>query len=402
MLRHYWWFNGTNYLGGRTNSGTSTNVSFALNNVQLANEGVYSVVATNPGGTMFTQSATLTLLRLPVITGHPSDQTVPAGGSASFTVVADGSAPLSYQWRRDGTSLPFAPSAPRVDLSDVQLADAGGYSVVVSNSEGSVTSLVATLTVQAPPVLGLDLTNQTVLAGSNASLVLAASGSAPLSYQWWFNESNLLAQVTEPVLTFTNAQPSNEGTYRVIVSNPFGSATSAVATLTVLVPPVITQEPADQIVELNAPAVFTMGAGGSLPLAYQWQFGGTDLPGATTPVLTIDSARLEHAGLYRMIVSNTAGSVTSRVATLTVLLPPQPTIEEIRLDQIEPPVVTLRFEAEAHRTYSVLWRPDVDAGSWQVLTNLPSASADRPVEVQDALTGPSQRYYRLLTPAGPP
>lgn len=82
----------------------------------------------------------------PVITTQPGNQTATMGSGATFSVVASGSAPLAYQWRKNGTTISGATGASYT-ITAVQTSDAGGYSVVVSNAYGAVTSNTATLTV---------------------------------------------------------------------------------------------------------------------------------------------------------------------------------------------------------------------------------------------------------------
>src|SRR5206468_883512 len=86
----------------------------------------------------------------PTITAQPASQTVSAWQDATLTVVAAGTTPLSYQWRKDLMNLSGATSAS-LALTKVQLNQAGNYVVVITNSYGSVTSSVAVLTVNAPP-----------------------------------------------------------------------------------------------------------------------------------------------------------------------------------------------------------------------------------------------------------
>jgi pectate lyase len=139
---HQWRFNGTNISG-------ATSASYTLSNAQSANAGNYSVVVTNSAGSATSANATLTVnaaATAPSITSQPSSQTVAAGGTASFSVTATGTATLTYQWRFNGSNISGATSST-YSLSNVQSANAGGYSVVVSNSVGSVTSSTATLTV---------------------------------------------------------------------------------------------------------------------------------------------------------------------------------------------------------------------------------------------------------------
>jgi formylglycine-generating enzyme required for sulfatase activity len=87
----------------------------------------------------------------PVITQQPRSQTVTVGHSVTFTVKATGTPPLSYQWRKNGTNI--SGTSDSFNIPSVQFADAGTFSVVVSNSKGSVTSSGAVLNLRTPPVM---------------------------------------------------------------------------------------------------------------------------------------------------------------------------------------------------------------------------------------------------------
>ena len=132
--------------------------------------------------------------------------------------------------------------APGLTLSSVQPTNGGSYTVVVTNTAGSVTSAVAVLTVLVPPAITAQPTNLSVVEGANASFSVGGVRDAPLSYQWQFNGADI-AGATGTSLTLTNVQPTNGGSYTVVVTNTAGSVTSAVAVLTVLVPPSITAQP---------------------------------------------------------------------------------------------------------------------------------------------------------------
>ena len=132
---------------------------------------------------------TSTTTQAPTITTQPASQSVPAGATASFTVVASGSAPLSYQWRWNGANIGGATS-PTLSLTSVTTGQAGAYSCVVTNAIGSITSGIATLTVSPPlivPSITTQPASQSVATGATVSFTVVASGSAPLCYQWFLN-----------------------------------------------------------------------------------------------------------------------------------------------------------------------------------------------------------------------
>src|SRR5436853_3258159 len=123
----------------------------------------------------------------PSITTQPASQTVTAGQTATFTVVATGTALLNYQWRKSGTAISGA-TAPTYTTPATTSADSGSqFTVVVSNTAGTVTSNTATLTVSAAavaPSITTQPASQTVTAGQMATFTVVATGTAPLSYQW--------------------------------------------------------------------------------------------------------------------------------------------------------------------------------------------------------------------------
>src|SRR5205807_2284756 len=124
---------------------------------------------------------------LPAITTQPVNQTVTAGQTATFTVVASGTAPLSYQWQKNGANIAGATSSSYTTPATT-IADSGAtFDVVVSNSIGNATSNLATLTASAAPLAPKITTqpvNQTVTAGQTTSFTVVASGTAPLGNQW--------------------------------------------------------------------------------------------------------------------------------------------------------------------------------------------------------------------------
>ena len=256
----------------------------------------------------------------PMIEVPPASQTNIVGTRATFGVTAAGTLPLSYQWFFNQTNALLGATNTSLTLPDVQPSDAGGYSVVVTNSAGSVTSTVATLTVLVPPTIVVQPTDQTLTLGGTATFRVVAAGSAPLSYQWFFGQTNLLSGSTNASLGLPGVQPSDAGGYSVVVANAAGSVASVVATLTVLIPPSITGQPADVVTNQGANVAFSVAATGTPPLHYQWWFDGTNqIASATNATVNLLGVQPSQAGTYSATVSNLAGSTNSRAALLTVI-----------------------------------------------------------------------------------
>jgi uncharacterized protein (TIGR02145 family) len=172
----------------------------------------------------------------PSITAQQQSQTVTAGGSVTFSVTATGTAPLSYQWYKDGTAISGATSSSYT-LSNVQASNAGTYTVTVSNGTlPNATSNGAVLTVSAAPVaptITAPPQSQSVTAGGSVTFSVTATGTAPLSYQWYKN-GTAISGATSSSYSISNVQAANAGTYTVTVSNgTLPNATSNGAVLTV-------------------------------------------------------------------------------------------------------------------------------------------------------------------------
>ena len=171
------------------------------------------------------------------------------------------------------------------------------------------------------PAIATQPQSQTVIAGAPVSFWVGATGTAPLSYQWRKDGTNI-AGATAATNTIAAAQTTNAGNYTVVVTNVAGSITSAVATLTVNLPPSIGTEPQSQTANAGSPVSFWVAATGTAPLSYQWKKDGTNVAGATAATNTIAAAQTTNAGNYTVVVTNVAGSITSAVATLVVNIAP--------------------------------------------------------------------------------
>ncbi|MGO8674488.1 MAG: immunoglobulin domain-containing protein [Limisphaerales bacterium] len=149
-------------------------------------------------------------------------------------MAANGTAPLSYQWTFNGGNISGA-TASTYTINSVQSVQAGGYAATVANMCGNVPSAGATLTVDVAPTITTQPRSQTVNQGANVTFSVAASGTAPLSYQWTFNGNNI-SGATASVFTINNVQTTAAGTYAVTAANMCGSVPSANASLTVILP----------------------------------------------------------------------------------------------------------------------------------------------------------------------
>jgi hypothetical protein len=185
-----------------------------------------------------------------------------------------------------------------------------------SSDLGFDLELVGAATVGAPLILH-GPQPLTVLAGQPAGLSVVADSPVPATYQW-FRDGQPLAGATNATLAIPSAGAADAGLYAVEVRNAAGAVLSDEALLHVVLPPVIMTQPVSQGVDAGAIVALVAGVDGTPPLAWQWRFHGTNLPGATVPPLILSNFTAGLAGPYSVVVANAAGAVTSAVANLVL------------------------------------------------------------------------------------
>jgi hypothetical protein len=255
---------------------------------------------------------TITALTPLTVTNTASDSDLPPQ-TLSYSLVAP---PAGAAISANGiiTWTPSLAQAPSTNLFTTVVTDNGVPPLSATN-----TFLVFVTNPNNPPVITSQPVSRTNAAGSTATFTVGATGTA-LNYQW-LKGSSAIAGATSSTLTLLSVSDADAAGYSAIVSNAFGSVKSATATLTVIDPPVITTNPVSRTNLAGTTATFTVGATGTA-LNYQWLKGSTAIAGATSSTLTLLSVSNADAASYSAIVSNTAGSVTSATATLTVISPP--------------------------------------------------------------------------------
>lgn len=160
--------------------------------------------------------------------------------------------------------------------------------------------------------------------GASAVLAATATGSGTLRYQWKKDGANLTG-ATLSSYPIPAAQLSDAGSYSVVATNDYGTATSTAVTVKVVILPVtFTQQPQSRAVALGSSLTLQVGVTGSLPISYQWRKDGVNVDGATNAWLSLPNVRSADLGDYYVFVVNPAGAVSSATARLVLADPPPP------------------------------------------------------------------------------
>ncbi len=224
---------------------------------------------------------------------HPQSLTIEAGQNASFSVAASGGGILSYQWLKNGVAIQGATSNS-LSLNAAEQNDAALYSVVVSNSAGSQTSLSALLTVNVQQVVIID---EPVI---EEPVVEEPVIEEPVVEEPVIEEP----VVEEPVIE----EPVVE---EPVIEEPVVEE-PVISLVTLLT------QPQDVVATENTSAMFSVEVSGEGEITYQWLKDGAILDGQNSASLTLDAVTADDAAAYSVIVTNPAGSVFSEVASLTV------------------------------------------------------------------------------------
>jgi Concanavalin A-like lectin/glucanases superfamily len=173
---------------------------------------------------------------------QPSSASSYAGVPVTFSAQASGTAPLSYQWARQGSGpIPNATNTTYTITPVYPGDNEAGFYVTVTNSVGHTNSAIATLTVETNLNLNYNPFSITRRVGSHAAFRVVANGALPITYQWHGvsnSTDQVIAGATSDTLWLSNVQASANGTvYYAQVNGPFGSALSGQATLSIIARP---------------------------------------------------------------------------------------------------------------------------------------------------------------------
>lgn len=383
-----------------------TNILNGVTDTNGYQEGYYDI----PAGYRFTHGL-IDPLGVSPLTSQPSSASAALGATAEFAVATEGTP--TYQWQVstngganwsnlvDGAlnGATYAGSlTATLNVSSITTAqDANQYQCVVTYTSPAVTvtSNVATLSVEYAPIFTTQPTAATINAGSSTTFTTAVSADPAATYQWqvstnggvnWANVSNgaLYSNVTTSALTVTGATASMNGyEYQLVATNSVGPTDSSAALLTVDYAPSFTTQPTSASVTAGNNITLTSAASGNPAPTYQWQVstngGGTWAPvtnggvysNATTSSLTITGATAAmNLYEYEVIATNSVAPTTSNAATLTVDFAPSFTTQPAPTTTVDAGGnVTLTASTSADPAATYQWKVSTDGGAFTSISN---------------------------------
>ena len=351
-LTFQWFHNGSLIPG-------ATGPSLSLSDIQLLDAGTYNVVALSGGGATLSSNAQLTVLLPVTITAQPLSQGVQPGADVTLSVGVIGNGTLRYQWRFEGTDLPNATNATYT-ITNANLAeDHGNFSVAVSDDVSSTVSSNAFIFVLVRPGIVMQPVGVTNLQWQSATFSVIATGAPPLSYRWIRQGVNFLSNAP-PTLVIASLQPSNAGSFRVVITNLAGSVNSATVPLAV-----IADTDADGLPDF-------------------WEMNYT---GSTTNM----SATADPDG-DGMINRDEYVAGTDPLDPLSVL----------KLTLTTTNTAVLQFVAQTNIGYSLQYRTNLNSAVWNSFTSIAAQSLVQTVRVGVPKPPPDvARFYRVVTPPQP-
>ena len=355
-LFYQWTFNGAPLLG-------ETNSVLQLKEVAPEAAGFYQAIVYSALGSAVSEPAALVTILPATIVQQPLSRSTNAGARVSFSVTAVGIGPIRYQWFFKGNPIQFATNTS-LALTNVQVADAGPYQVVVTDDVGSMRSQPAHLVVNVRPVIVSSPVPVTVVAGEPASFRVAFTGTPPFSVRWRrgsITVSEVIVNGFESTYVIPSVQTANAGNYSALVGNAaaanVGSASAALVVL------------ADTDRD-------------GIPDVYENQTPGFSSTLAEDAGQDFDGDGFINLSEYR------AGTDPHDPASL------------LRIREVTPETsgLILRFIPVVGRSYGVDFLDQLTGGSWQTLTNLPPVATPGVVEVLDPAPRSGERFYRVRTP----
>ncbi len=376
-----------------TPAANASGTAYASFTFQVQDNGSTLNGGVNLDPTPKTMTINVTPLTAPVIATNPTNQSVNAGQTVTFTAAASGNPAPTVVWQistNGGTTFANIPGATSKTLNFTTTAAQNNdqFRAIFTNSQGSATTTVATLAVAGAAAPGVTLapTSQSVASGHTVTFTAAASGNPTPTVVWQISTNggttfSNIPGATSTTLNFTTNAGENGNLFRAVFSNSHGTVATTAATLTVIgaAAPVVTTNPTNQNAIAGKVVTFTAGASGDPTPTVQWQIstdGGTtfkNIAGGNSATLNFTTTTAQNNDQFRAVFTNSQGTATTSIATLTVAAAVPPTVTTNPTNQTVAAGHPVTFVAAATGSTSVQWQISTDGGT--TFKNISGASS---------------------------
>ena len=315
-LTYQWLLAGTPIVGANA-------ATYTVSSATTSQAGAYLLQVNGTCGSTLTNVVIVDVFSAPGITTQPQSQSVCQGQNVLFSVNATGNN-VSYQWRFNGNPIAGATSS-NLTISAVTPSQAGNYTVVITNSCGSVTSSSASLVVNTAPTITSQPSSAIVCQGGSVTLSASFSGT-PSAYQWKRN-GVVIPGATSAILTISSAQPSDEGNYTLDYTTTCGILTSQSAFIDVQITPTIVQQPVGANICVGQTLNLSVQTQGDADY-YQWLLNSSPIVGATSASYNVPSVTAAQAGTYTVIAGNNICNNSSLSQDAVVLVNAAPVFSQ--------------------------------------------------------------------------
>ena len=302
----YQWYQDLERVTGATNN------SLYVYGVNVAAAGVYAVTVSNLTGGVISSNTLVVVRAGPVIVTEPASALLALGGSTTLGVQVLGNQPLAFQWFKDAAAIAGATNST-LELTSLAAAQAGVYSVVVTNEFGSASGDILLLQLTGAPVITAHPENVLVVPGGSAVFRGEASGLGTLVYQW-MKDGVAIAGATGTELSISSVSTNEIGSYQLVVANAGGRTVSEAATLAFHGLPAILTQPRDTTVYSGETGELFVDVSSTLPITCQWRRNGTVTGGGTNIMVSTASGNVADGDVFTVDISSAVGAVSSKPA----------------------------------------------------------------------------------------